>query len=196
MFKLRYQTPPDWAKTVLDDFDAFLIDHAGAEKKASGMAMSMALHYADKPDIVSTMIDLSIEELDHFREVVKLMTTRQLQLQKDEKDPYVNQLRKQARNGRDDYFLDRLLLGGVIEARGAERFGLVATALPLGVSAEDDELKHFYEAIARSEERHQDLFVELAERYFPKPVVAERLDQLLDFEAQLVSDLPFRPALH
>ena len=95
MFKLRYQTPLDWAKTVLDDFDAFLIDHAGAEKKASGMAMSMALHYADKPDIVSAMIDLSIEELEHFREVVKLMAARQLQLQKDEKDPYVNQLRKQ-----------------------------------------------------------------------------------------------------
>ena len=196
MFKLRFHTPPEWAKTVLDNFDAFLIDHAGAEKKASGMAMSMALHYADKPDIVSAMIDLSIEELEHFREVVKLMTTRQLQLQKDEKDPYVNQLRKQARNGRDDYFLDRLLLGGVIEARGAERFGLIATALPLGESSEGDELKHFYDAITRSEARHQNLFIELAENYFPAPIVAERLDQLLDVEAQLVACLPFRAALH
>ena len=196
MFKLRYQTSPNWAKTVLDDFDAFIVDHAGAEKKASGMAMSMALHYADKPDIVSAMIDLSIEELEHFREVVKLMTTRQLQLQKDEKDPYVNQLRKQARNGRDDYFLDRLLLGGVIEARGAERFGLVAAALPLGESAERDELKHFYDAITRSEARHQNLFIELAENYFPAQIVADRLDQLLDFEAQLVASLPLRAALH
>ena len=196
MFKLRYQTPPEWAKVVLDNFDAFLIDHAGAEKKASGMAMSMALHYADKPDIVSAMIDLSIEELEHFREVVKLMATRQLQLQKDEKDPYVNQLRKQARNGRDDYFLDRLLLGGVIEARGAERFGLIATALPLGESTTGDELKHFYDAITRSEARHQNLFIELAENYFPTPIVTERLDQLLDFEAQLVASLPYRAALH
>ncbi|RLA39758.1 MAG: tRNA-(ms[2]io[6]A)-hydroxylase [Gammaproteobacteria bacterium] len=196
MFKLRYQTPPDWAKIVLDDFDDFLIDHAGAEKKASGMAMSMALHYADKPDIVSAMIDLSIEELEHFREVVKLMTARHLQLQKDEKDLYVNQLRKQVRNGRDDYFLDRLLLGGVIEARGAERFGLIASALPLGESGEGDELKHFYQAITHSEERHQNLFIELAENYFPTHIVAERLDQLLDFEAQLVASLPFRAALH
>jgi len=196
MFKLRYQTPPDWAKIVLDDFDDFLIDHAGAEKKASGMAMSMALHYADKPDIVSAMIDLSIEELEHFREVVKLMTARHLQLQKDEKDLYVNQLRKQVRNGRDDYFLDRLLLGGVIEARGAERFGLIASALPLGESGEGDELKHFYQAITHSEERHQNLFIELAENHFPAHIVAERLDQLLDFEAQLVASLPFRAALH
>ena len=196
MFKLRYQTPPDWSKVVLDDFNTFLIDHAGAEKKASGMAMSMALHYADKPDIVSAMIDLSIEELEHFREVVKLMSARQLQLQKDEKDPYVNQLRKQARNGRDDYFLDRLLLGGVIEARGAERFGLIASALPAGGSPEEDALKNFYVAISRSEERHQNLFIELAESYFPAHIVTERVNQLLDFEAQLSSKLPLRAALH
>ena len=196
MFKLRYQTPLEWTKIVLDDFESFLIDHAGAEKKASGMAMSMALHYADKPDIVSAMIDLSIEELDHFREVVKLMTARQLQLQKDEKDPYVNQLRKQARNGRDDYFLDRLLLGGVIEARGAERFGLLATALPLGESVEGDELKHFYDNITRSEARHQTLFIDLAENHFPTHTIVQRLDQLLDAEAQLAASLPFRAALH
>ncbi|MBQ0719428.1 MAG: tRNA-(ms[2]io[6]A)-hydroxylase [Gammaproteobacteria bacterium] len=196
MFKLRYQTPPAWVLTVLDDFNAFLIDHAGAEKKASGMAMSMALHYADKPDIVSAMIDLSIEELEHFREVVKLMAARQLQLQKDEKDPYVNKLRKQVRNGRDDYFLDRLLLGAVIEARGAERFGLVASALPLGASGEEDALKHFYEAITRSEDRHQNLFIELAENHFPAHLVSARLDELVDFEAALVETLPFRAALH
>ena len=196
MFKLRYQTSPDWVKTVLADFDAFLIDHAGAEKKASGMAMSMALHYADKPDIVSAMIDLSIEELEHFREVVKLMASRQLQLQKDEKDTYVNQLRKQVRNGRDDYFLDRLLLGGVIEARGAERFGLVATALPAGGSTAENGLKDFYQAITRSEDRHQNLFIKLAENYFSADIVTERLNELLDVEAQLVSSLPLRPALH
>ncbi len=196
MFKLRYQTPQGWTKSVLNNFDAFLIDHAGAEKKASGMAMSMALHYADKPDIVTAMIDLSIEELEHFREVVRLMTARQLQLQKDEKDIYINQLRKQARNGRDDYFLDRLLLGSVIEARGAERFGLVASALPIGESTEQDELKKFYEAITRSEDRHQDLFHKLATNYFSPHIIANRLDQLLDFEAQLVSSLAFRSALH
>ena len=196
MFKLHYQTPTDWTGVVLDDFDAFLIDHAGAEKKASGMAMSMALHYADKPDIVSAMIDLSIEELEHFREVVKIMSARQLQLQKDEKDPYVNKLRKLARNGRDEYFLDRLLLGSVIEARGAERFGLIAQALPAGDSPEQRALKTFYVAITRSEDRHQDLFLRLAENYFPVETVTNRLEEILDFEAKLVASLPFRPALH
>ncbi|HAD09920.1 MAG TPA: tRNA-(ms[2]io[6]A)-hydroxylase [Porticoccaceae bacterium] len=190
MIKLRYTTPNAWAETVLTDMDAFLLDHAGAEKKASGMAMSMALHYADKPDIVEAMIDLSIEELDHFREVVKLMTARGLCLQKDARDAYVNKLRQQLRNGRDHYFLDRLLVGGIIEARGAERFGLVADALPPG------SLKDFYRDITRSEDRHRDLFVNLAANYFDQDEIAQRVDQLLDFEADLARSLPHRPALH
>ncbi len=190
MIKLRYDTTASWTNTVLANFDEFLLDHAGAEKKASGMAMSMALHYADKPDIVTAMIDLAIEELDHFREVVKIMAARSLQLKKDDKDPYVNQLRKQLRNGRDHYFLDRLLLGGVIEARGAERFGLVANALPEG------SLKSFYVDITDSESRHQDLFYRLASEHFTQPEIIARLDQLLDIEASIVSELPDRPALH
>ena len=175
---------------MLTDFDAFLLDHAGAEKKASGMAMSMALHYADKPDIVSAMIDLSIEELDHFREVVKLMTARGLCLQKDARGAYVNQLRQQLRNGREHYFLDRLLVGGIIEARGAERFGLIAEALPPG------SLKDFYQDITRSEDRHRDLFIKLAANYFDQSEITQRVDELLDFEAELVRGLPHRPALH
>lgn len=190
MIKLKYTTPATWTRTALADFDRFLLDHAGAEKKASGMAMSMALHYADKPDIVTAMIDLSIEELDHFREVVKLMTARGLHLKKDDKDPYINQLREHIRNGRDHYFLDRLLLGGLIEARGAERFGLVAAALPEG------ELKAFYTAITRSEDRHRDLFVNLATRYFSVAEVGSRIEELLHIEAELISRLPHRPALH
>ena len=41
MFELKYETPFEWTEAVLADFDGFLIDHAAAEKKASGMAMSM-----------------------------------------------------------------------------------------------------------------------------------------------------------
>ena len=190
MIKLQYATTATWTETVLADFDIFLLDHAGAEKKASGMAMSMALHYADKPDIVATMIDLAIEELDHFREVVKIMAERNLQLKKDDKDLYVNQLRGQLRNGREQYFLDRLLLGGVIEARGAERFGLVAKALPEG------SLKSFYIDISESEDRHRDLFFRLAGNYFPSIEITTRLDELLEIEAIIVSRLTDRPALH
>lgn len=188
--ELRLATPSAWTETVLANFDGFLLDHAAAEKKASGMAVSMLSHYPDRPAIVSAMVDLAIEEMTHFREVVKILHQRGLQLGPDDKDPYVNALRKLTRSGKEDYLLDRLLIGGVVEERGRERFGLVASALPPGP------LKKFYLAITESEARHGNLFVELAQQYFPNDAIAVRLDELLRAEADIVAALPLRAALH
>lgn len=190
MYSLRYQTSAAWTAKVLADFDTFLIDHAAAEKKASGMAIAMLSHYPDKPDIVTAMIDLSLEELTHFREVVKILHQRGLQLAADNRDPYVNALRTHTRAGRDVYLLDRLLIGSIVEARGCERFGLIADALPPG------DLKKFYRAITESEARHEDLFCKLALRYFPAADVHDRLHELLDREAEIVAQLPIIAALH
>ena len=190
MFELRFHTPSQWTETVLADFDRFLLDHAAAEKKASGMAVSMLSHYPDRPQLVRAMVDLAVEEMNHFREVVKLLLARGLQLSADEKDSYVNQLRDSMRRGSDAYLLDRLLIGGVIEARGCERFGLLGAALPAG------QLKDFYTEIAASESRHQHLFVDLAGCYFSAAQVNGRLDQLLDLEADIAGRLPLRAALH
>lgn len=190
MCKLRYATSDDWIEAVMNDFDAFLIDHAAAEKKASGMAVSMLSHYPDRHELVKAMIDLSIEEMTHFREVVKIMQERGLILGADKKDQYVLSLRNLHRKGSEVYFLDRLLIAGIIEARGCERFGLVAKALPEG------KMKNFYVAITESESRHENLFIELAGIYFPRQQLDERLDTLLDEEARICSELPIISALH
>lgn len=190
MFELKYKTPAVWAEGVVKAMDVFLPDHAAAEKKASSMAMTMVSHYPDKPELVAAMIDLAMEELSHFRSVVKLMSERGLTLLPDEKDPYVNSLRRAIRRGPDFYFMDQLLVAGIIEARGAERFGLVADALPAG------DLQRFYTAITRSEEEHQGLFIELAELYFDPVETRSRLSELLGVEAVIVKELPLRPALH
>mgnify|MGYP000297756946 CR=1 FL=1 len=190
MPQLIARTPQEWVEAVLSDFNTFLNDHAAAEKKASGMAMSMALHYRDKERLVTEMVDLAIEEMMHFRECVRLLHDRGLHLQPDEKDEYVNRLRQQVRGNPQHMLLDRLLIGSIIEARGVERFGLVAEALPPG------DMKDFYQAITASEERHNDLFFDLAEGYFPEEEVIARLDELVRFEAGLLVSLPVRAALH
>jgi tRNA-(ms[2]io[6]A)-hydroxylase len=190
MIELKYKTRPEWAEGIIGAMDIFLPDHAAAEKKASAMAMGMVAHYPDRTELVTAMIDLALEELSHFRAVVRLMHGRGLSLTPDEKDPYINALRSTFRNGKAHFFMDRLLVAGIVEARGAERFGLVADALPAG------ELKRFYRSITRSEQAHQNLFLQLAERYFDSGEVRERLDALLDIEAVIVSGLPIRPALH
>ena len=144
---MKYDTPlicpsPQlWVDAVLADFDSFLLDHAAAEKKASGMALSMVSHYPDRARLVLAMSELAVEEMVHFREVIKIIQARGLILGADTKDPYVNGMRSLMRQGSDLYLLDRLLTAGVIEARGAERFGLIANALP------ESELKTFYRSL-------------------------------------------------
>lgn len=190
MFELKYHTPFEWTEVVLADFETFLQDHAAAEKKASGMAMSMLSHYPDKHKLVKAMTDLALEELIHFKQVLKLLTERNTPLGDDKKDPYIKQIRALFRHGRDGFLMDRLLVGGVIEARGHERFSLVAEALPQGKE------KDFYVAIAKSEEKHKNLFVELAYEYFDKQDVDKRLEELLIAEAKICESIPFSAALH
>ena len=190
MIELKFKTPAAWAEGIVDAMDIFLPDHAAAEKKASSMALTMVAHYPDKPELVSAMIDLALEELNHFRAVVKLMHERGLTLLPDEKDPYVNALRRTSRHGEAHYLMDRLLIAGIVEARGAERFGLIAGALPEG------DMRRFYDSITRSELAHQGLFLQLAEKYCDATQVRKRLDDLLRAEAAIVSELPIRIALH
>jgi tRNA-(ms[2]io[6]A)-hydroxylase len=92
--------------------------------------------------------------------------------------------------GKDAYMLDRLLIASIVEARGAERFGLIADALPEG------KLKNFYQAITDSESRHYQLFLKLAAYYFEEERISPRLAILLDAEATIIRSLPVGPALH
>jgi len=189
-FKLKQHSQQSWLDAVLGDFDQFLVDHASCEKKASGMAISMISHYPDKPILVKAMLDLAIEELAHFRDVMALLLERGLQSGSDQKDPYVNQLHKAMDQGAEAYLLDRLLIASIVEARGAERFGMIAKALP------DGRLKTFYQSITESENQHYKLFLSLAEQYCETNLILPRLQQLLEIEADIIQQLPDRSALH
>ena len=187
---LQSRTPAAWTDAVLADFDAFLLDHAACERKASATAMTFIAHYPDRSDLVRECLAVAREELAHFEAVWERLHARRLVLGPDTKSPYMALLAREYRKGSDAYFLDRLLVTGIVEARGCERFGLVAAALPEG------DLKDFYRGIARSEVRHQELYVDLARRYFPAAAVAARLDELLAAEAPALASLPLRAALY
>ena len=57
-------------------------------------------------------------------------------------------------------------------------------------------LRDFYIELTRTEARHHGLFVRIADTYFATGVVAARLDEILDQEAEIVRGLPLRPTLH
>jgi len=188
--QLRIASSAEWLEAVLGDFDAFLVDHAACERKASSTALALVSHYPDRSLLVREMILLAREELEHFHQMVWLLQSQSLVLRRDEKDLYVQGLRREIRNGPDSYFLDRLLVSGIVEARGCERFGRVSEALSPGP------LKDFYQEITRSESRHHMLFDRLARNYFDPRVVESRKNELLEREAEILQTLPARPVVH
>ncbi len=188
--KLKSDTHPDWVHTVLENFDEFMQDHANCERKASALALSMVMKYPDRKAMIPHLIRLAQEELEHFAEVYALMEARDLPMGKEEKDPYVNQLLKHCRSTPEERFLDRMLISSIIEARGAERFGIIADAL------EEPKLKAFYKELWAAEMKHGHLFANLASYYFDETAIYARLDPLLEAEAEIIEKLPWRASLH
>lgn len=174
----------------MGDFDAFLLDHASAERKASAMCTSFVVQYPDRFALHIPMIRTAREELLHYQQVMRLIHKRKLIWKRDEKDPYIQTLLKRLSNDREGRLLDRLMLGAVVEARGVERFGLV------GEHQSDPKLALFYQKLSKSEENHADLFLNLALKYFDEEQVMRHLHRWLDMEAQAMLDVPIRAALH
>jgi tRNA 2-(methylsulfanyl)-N6-isopentenyladenosine37 hydroxylase len=187
---LKRPTPPAWTAAVLADIDAFLLDHAANERKASAAALALVAHYPDRPELVARCIALAREELAHFEEVVRRVAERGRTLGPDIRSVYLGRLAREYRHGSEAYFLDRLVTGAIVEARGCERFGLLAAALPAGG------LKDFYRDLARTEVRHQETYLDLARTYFALEELETRLEELLDAEARIMESLPVRAALY
>jgi tRNA 2-(methylsulfanyl)-N6-isopentenyladenosine37 hydroxylase len=188
---IKSPSKPEWIEAVMNDFDAFLQDHADCERKASATAMSLVAKYPDRVEIIPELIETALEELEHFQQVYAVMEKRGVQLAHSiAEDPYIKALVKQLHSGIEERFLDRLLIGSVFETRGAERFRLVEEAL------EDPELKRFYKMLWTSEAKHGHIYVKMALNYFPKEKVYPRLELWLEREAAIVDALPIRAALH
>jgi tRNA-(ms[2]io[6]A)-hydroxylase len=191
MLALRTDTPPAWLEAVKTDLTAFLQDHAANERKVVQSALQLAAHYPTRPGLPAAMAELAAEELSHFDAVRALVESRGATLDFDRPDPYIARLRQHFRKeDANAYLLDRLVLFAIIEARGCERFSILADGLP------DGDVRAFYRDLVRSEARHHALFLRLARAFFDPEVVRARTDALLDIEAAIVRDLPVRAALH
>ena len=188
---VRITTPDEWLDAVVKNFDDFLIDHADNERKASSMGMSFIAKYPNRTEIIPRLIDHAMEELEHFRGVYNIMHERKIRFpQKITEDIYAKELLNLARSGLNERFLDRLLIGSVIEVRGEEKFRKVEETL------KESELKSFYRELWISEAKHGELFIELALEYFPENEVMERLEYFNYHESEIMMRLPFRAAMH
>jgi len=186
---LRSRTHPRWTELALADLDRTLCDHAHCEKKACATALKLIADHPHEPYLVRPLARLAQEEQQHFLEVVSEITRRGIALQADPGDAYARALVRLVRPG-TPRLLDRLLVSALIEARSAERLGLLGDALPEG------RLRDLYQRLARSEAGHEQLFVELASRHAGKARVDERLVVLAEAEEAVVAALPLGARIH
>jgi len=155
------------------------------------MAMSFVAKYPNRIEIIPELIATAIEELEHFQEVHAILHKRGIALpHKIAEDIYVKRLLDQCRSGREERFMDRLLLASIIECRGAERFKLIADQLT------DLELKRFYKKLWASEAKHGNIFVKMSMNYFDEKDIYVRLEELNELEDGVLKALPIKAALH
>lgn len=190
MLCLKNKSNPEWITNAKRNINPVIIDHAHCEKKAALTGMNLINGYPEKTDIALAMADLVEEEIDHFRSVVKILSEKGITLTPDPGDEYAKTLFSQLRKTQPQRLLDHLLIAGIIEARSCERLQILAENL------EDEKLKEFYTNLSYSEAGHYVTFVKLAKIYFDEAEVKNRLDELTNFEAEIVKGLQNLPLMH
>ena len=189
--KLKYETPIEWAQQAVTDIDSFLQDHADAERKVANMCLSLIAKYPNRTEIIDELIQISVEELLHFKQVYELIRYRGNELNGVfQKDPYMKGIMPIIRSGTDELFMDRLIIASVAELRGSERFKLI------GEVVEDPKIAKFYTNLHVQELLHIDSFIKMAKCYFDHDVVDQRTEEILTKEAEVSKNLPWRSAIH
>jgi tRNA-(ms[2]io[6]A)-hydroxylase len=187
---LRTPTDARWLPLALEHFDEVLVDHAHCEKKAAAQALSLLQAYPALPGLAIQMAQLAREESGHLTRVLRVLEERGLSLTRDLGDPYVQKLQECIRAPAPFRRVDRLLVSAIVEARSCERLALLADGLS------DPGLRRLYAELAQSEHGHQALFFRLAVAASDPHSAAERLAVLLDFEAEILTRIEIRPAIH
>jgi tRNA-(ms[2]io[6]A)-hydroxylase len=185
---LKLPTDPRWVNLAEISLDDILNDHAYCEQKAATSCITLIQANADKMELVEALSPIVSEEWGHFRLVLNEMKKRNITLQPQRKDEYVNALKKHEKKGGsyNDRFLDKLLIFALIEARSCERFRLLSEGL------DDEKLKKFYHKFMISEAGHYRLFLDLAYLYLDKDKVKERWSFWLNKEEEILGNLPVR----
>jgi tRNA-(ms[2]io[6]A)-hydroxylase len=188
MLGLKLPTDPRWVNLVEKDLEEILTDHAYCEQKAATSCISLIQMYPEKKELVKKLSPIVTEEWGHFRMVLLEMEKRNLELGRQRKDEYVNQLLQFEMKGgsREDRLLEKLLICALIEARSCERFRL------LSLHINEDELKDFYHKFMISEAGHYRLFIDLARLYFDEERMKLRWQEYLEYEAGIMGRLELR----
>ena len=192
MLGLKLPTDPRWVNIAEKNIEEILTDHAYCEQKAASTAISLIVGYPEKSELVDKMTALAREEMGHFQMVHNRIMQRGLTLGRERKDSYVGQLSTFFPKGgdRELRLIHRLLVCALIEARSCERFRVLSENL------KDKELSEFYHTLMISEANHYTMFLKLARKYGDRAEVDKMWQDLLEFEAEVISKLGTEGLIH
>jgi tRNA-(ms[2]io[6]A)-hydroxylase len=186
-------THPRWFAASTRDLPVLLSDHLHCERKAAENALSLVRRYPHRGTSIEQLGRLAHEETSHVVQVAALMARRGWAPRSDTPNRYARALLAEVRGREPERLLDALLVGAFIEARSHERLGL----LERGFAARGDaELAGLYGSLAGAEERHAEIFLELAAPLVPADALAARLAELGAREAEILAALPHASRVH
>ena len=191
MFKLKLLTDPRWANIAEGNLEEILTDHAWCEQKATTNSITLITMLPEYPEIVTELLEIAQEELDHFQQVHEIIKKRGYEFGRERKDDYVNQLFKFIVQGsREDYIIDRMLFAAMIEARSCERFKVLTENI------KDEELKTFYKELMISEANHYTTFIGFARKLGNPEKVNQRWEEWLEYEAEIIKSYGTKETIH
>jgi len=130
-------------------------------------------------NLIDKMVLLIKEELHHFYQVVEIMQAREIGFHFVGSSRYAKELLAHVTTHEPETLIDKLICSAYIEARSCERFAKIAPHL-------DPILNKFYLSLLRSEARHYQDYLSLAEQIADKDI-SQRIDYFGRVEADLIS---------
>lgn len=155
--------------------------HINLSKKLIGKS-----NFKHSDELINKMVLLIKEELHHFQQVLEIMQTRDIDYSTLTASRYAKGLMRHVRTHEPAKLIDTLICGAYIEARSCERFAALAPHM-------DQALEAFYVSLLRSEARHFQDYLMLAETVAGESIEM-RIKQFGEIEAELIasSDAEFR----
>jgi len=192
MLGLRLPTDPRWVRLVSQNLSEILTDHAWCEQKAASHAISTIVRFPEYPELVETLTEIALEEMEHFQQVNDIIRQRGCQLGFERKDNYVKDLAAFIKKGgsRTHQLAEALLFAAMVEARSCERFRMLNDKL------DDPELCAFYRELMVSEANHYTTFLRLARKYCSDVDVEKRWEEFLEYEGNLMEKYGKEETMH
>lgn len=177
---LGVTTGEKWLTAALADLPTLIQDHANCEKKAAGTAMNLIFRYMSHTELQLKLAQLIREEMLHYEQVMGLMAERGQAWQHIPAGRYAGCMLKHKRTFEPQAMIDTLIIGAYIEARSCERFFALSQVI------EDERLARYYQYLLKSESRHFEDYLALAQSISDEPI-DERVAFFKGVENELIS---------